>query len=169
MDPRRNSSVMFGKIVEPVRSSERTKNLRTKIMFKNRSNTNNVTFNANKNNLVKTNSYNYLYDLYHGFVRCKHEQSTNIDNSGCFHTWKDDEVDRMHNNTINHWFLSKIDYFDLDPNEKYVLSCDEWPYKAGVLDEFFNDKHRYFNNENIKQREVYADDFKFGSNMTKYY
>ena len=75
----------------------------------------------------------------------------------------------MHNNTINHWFLSKIDYFDLDPSEKYVLYGDEWPYKAGVLDEFFNDNHRYFNNQNIKRRQVYADNFKFGSNMTKYY
>ena len=48
MDPRRNSSAMFGKIKEPIRSSERTKNLRTKNMFKNRQNTRNVTFNANK-------------------------------------------------------------------------------------------------------------------------
>ena len=169
MDPRRNSSAMFGKINEPIRSSERTKNLRTKNMFKNRQNTRNVTFNANKQNLIKTNSYNYLYDLYNGFVRCKHEQSANIDTSGCFHVWKDDEVDRMHNNTINHWFLSKIDYFDLEPDQKYILFGDEWPYKAGVLDEFFNDNHRYFNNENIKRRQVYADNFKYGSNMTKYY
>ena len=26
-----------------------------------------------------------------------------------------------------------------------------------------------FNNKNIKRRQVYADNFKFGSNMTKYY
>ena len=169
MDPSRNSSAMFGKVFEPIRSSERTKNLRSKIMYKTRKNTRNVTFNQNKKNLIKTNSYNLLYDLYNGFIECTKEDAANIDNSGCFHIWKDDNVDRMHNTTINHWFLSTIDYFDLNPADKYILTSDEWPYKAGVLKEFFNDNFRYFNNANIKNYRVYADDFKRGANMTKYF
>jgi len=160
---------MFGKVFEPIRSSERTKNIRAKNIYKNRTNTNTATFNDTKKNLIKTNSYNFLYDLYNGFIECTKEDISNTDNSGCFHIWKDDDVDKMDNTTINHWFLSKIDYFNLDPDDKYILTSDEWPYKAGVLQEFFNDNFRYFNNVNIKNIKIYADDFKRGANMTKYY
>ena len=177
MDPKRNTSDMFGKVYEPISAGERTKKLRNKHIYKTRQNDTFNTFNDTKTTLLKTNSYNHLYNLYDGFIQCKKEnvtKATDINDvsqhSNCFVTWKDDETDAMDNTTINHWFLSKIDY-SVDPltaDEKAILTSDEWPYKAGVLTEFFNDNHRYFNPDNLKNYNIYVDDFKYGANMTNY-
>ena len=126
MDPKRNTSDMFGKVYEPISAGERTKKLRNKHIYKTRQNDTFNTFNDAKTTLLKTNSYNHLYNLYDGFIQCKKEnvtKATNINDvsqhSNCFVTWKDDETDAMDNTTINHWFLSKIDY-SVDP-----LTADE--------------------------------------------
>ena len=56
-----------------------------------------------------------MYDLFKGFKRCKFENKTDINNQNCFNVWLNEDVDPMKKMTLDHWYISKID-FSVNPH-----------------------------------------------------
>ena len=103
---------MFGRNTESSSSSERTKKLKTKHLFRNRGTlTESGTLFYDSNNLQRATSFEQFYNLYEGFKQCKIENKANIDNSGCFNTWLNNEAQELKQHSVEDWFVSKIDYF----------------------------------------------------------
>ena len=163
---------MFGKHTESISSSDRTQRIKNKQIFMNRKNTRNATFyNNNTKDLAKINSYNDMYDLFKGFKRCKFENKTDINNQNCFNVWLNEDVDPMKKMTLDHWYISKIDFSVNPPSDPGILNQMSnyfFPYVSTNQKVPIFNHHSYFDENNTKGITVHAKHFKRGFPISKY-
>ena len=161
---------MFGRNNESVTSSERTRRLKTKHIYNNKSSLKNsgTLFYENKN-LQRATSFEQFYDLYEGFKQCKIEHKDISDNSGCFHTWLNNEAQELKQHSMEDWFVSKIDYFSVPSLDVPKLSGKEWPYnKNSYFSQTIPQKYTFFDEENPHKIFPYVKDFKNGYSKSRY-
>ena len=161
---------MFGKNNESSSSSERTKRLKTKHIFRNRDTlTDSGTLFYDSKNLQRATSFEEFYNLYEGFKQCKIENKQNVDNSGCFHTWLDNEAQELKQHSMEDWFVSKIDYFSVPSLDIPKLEGKEWPYdKNSLFQKTIPEKYTFFDEENPHRIFPYVKDFKEGFSKSRY-
>ena len=112
---------MFGKNNSSVSSSERTNNIKNKLIFNNH--------NPNINKSFK--NHKYYENLKKGFIKCKEDNKHVIDNSACFQIWINNDSTNIKVNNVDDWNLSKIDYSGVNVNDTSLqdTSNSYWPYK----------------------------------------
>tara|TARA_Y100000591_G_C21750777_1_gene654617 strand:- start:520 stop:990 length:471 start_codon:yes stop_codon:yes gene_type:complete len=146
-----NNFNMFGKNNEPITSSERTHNLKNKILYKNHTPNINTSF----------KNHEYYHNLIKGFIECKKVNKISSDNSGCFDIWLNDELDNIEIKTIDDWNVSKIDYESIASNDTSLQDTGTWPYTSTNKKELIYDKYSYFDSTNTKNITIYAKNFKY--------
>lgn len=161
---------MFGRNNESSSSSERTRRLKTKHIFKNRDTlTDTGTLFYNSKNLQRATSFEQFYNLYEGFKQCKIENKANSDNSGCFHTWLDNEAQELRQHSMEDWFVSKIDYFSVPSLDIPKLEGKEWPYdKNSLFQQTIPQKYTFFDEDNPHRIFPYVKNFKDGYSKSRY-
>lgn len=170
--PMFGNNAMFGKHTESSSSGERTQRMKNKNLFIQRKNNRNATFyNNNTKDLAKINSYNDMYNLFKGFQQCKFENKTDINNQHCFDVWLNEDVDPMKKLTLDHWYISKIDFSVNPPNDTGVLNQMSnyfFPYEPNDQRRPIFNQHSYFDENNPRQITVHAKNFKKGFPRSKY-